>query len=104
MRKAVILLLSLLLICAALANIVGCGCNGEQDQGTERTGEVIVPDVIGLSVEDARETLEANDLDWSAREEKVTDRSEDGRVLSQDPEAGTMLTPDMTVYLDVGKL
>ena len=57
-----------------------------------------MPEVTGLSVDEARKKLEDSDLDCGIRGEE-----NNGKVLSQDPEPGTMLTPDMTVYVTVGK-
>lgn len=104
MKKLLVVTLCLLLSCVVIVNVTGCGCdNEEQSQETETTGKVKVPDVTGLSVDDARKKLEDSDLDCDIREEEVTDEEKDGKVLSQDPEPGTMLTPDMTVYITVGK-
>lgn len=103
MKKLLILTLCLLLSCVVIVNVTGCGCdNKEQGQETETTGKVKVPDVTGLSVDDARKKLEDSDLDCGIKEEEVNGKENSGKVLSQDPEPGTMLTPDMTVYITVG--
>ena len=100
MRKLLVIALCLLLSCVVIVSVTGCGCdNEERGQETETTGKVKVPDVTGLSVDDARKKLEDSDLDCGIREEEVN-----GKVLSQDPEPGAMLTPDMTVYVTVGEL
>ncbi len=99
MRKLLVIALCLLLSCVIFVNVTGCGCdNEEKGQETETTGKVKVPEVTGLSVDEARKKLEDSDLDCGIRGEE-----NNGKVLSQDPEPGTMLTPDMTVYVTVGK-
>lgn len=103
MRKALVVLLCLLITCAVLVNLAGCGCENEESQEESGTTKVEVPDVTGLTVEKAREKLNEGDLDCGVREEEVTDENDRGIVLEQDPEPGTMLTPDMTVYVTVGK-
>ena len=107
MKKALTLAVCLLLAIVVVAGVTGCGAKEEQEkesetEETETGGKVKVPDVTGLSLDDARESLEASDLDCGVNEVKVTDVDKEGKVLSQDPEPGTMLTPDMTVYLEVG--
>jgi len=102
MKKILVLVLCLLLSCVVIVSVTGCGCdNEEQSQETETTDKVKVPDVTGLSVDDARKKLEDSDLDCGIREQEVNGKENNGKVLSQDPEPGTMLTPDMTVYITI---
>lgn len=104
MRKLLILALCLFLSCVVFVNVTGCGCDSEEQiQETGTTSKVKVPDVMGLSVDAARKKLEDSDLDCAIREKEVTGKDPNGKVLSQDPEPGTMLTPDMTVFITVEK-
>ena len=102
MKRMAALVACLLLVCVLLVVTTGCGGSEEQEQPTEIDGKVKVPDVTGLSEDEAREKIKASNLDCSVKEINVTDVDKEGKVLSQDPQAGTMLTPDMTVYLEVG--
>jgi len=104
MRKLMVVTVCVFLSFVVVLNTTGCGCGSEERvRETGTGGKVEVPDVTGLSIDEAGEILEESDLDCGTREEKVTSREEEGKVLSQDPEPGTMLTPDMTVYITVGK-
>jgi hypothetical protein len=99
-KKLLVIMLCLLLCFAFVINVTGCGCGSEEQEQENGSGrKVEVPDVTGLSVEAAKEKLEESDLDCGIRGEEV----EGGKVTGQDPEAGEMLTPDMTVYITVEK-
>jgi serine/threonine-protein kinase len=64
-------------------------------------GQVGVPNVVGLSEENARAQLEAAGLAVNTRDQDTTDPGQDGRVLSQSP-AGGQVEPGSTVNLVIG--
>lgn len=101
MKRLTVLVLCLLLAAAFVACLPGCG-NKEETQDQENGVEKVeVPNVTGLSTEEAIEKVQESDLDYSIKQ--IQGEGAPGEVVSQDPPGGTMLTPDMTVYLTVGK-
>ncbi len=69
---------------------------------TETTDEfVAVPEVTGLSVDDARASLAAAGFESVVRQE-VAAPDDDGRVLDQSPPGGTRTELGATVLLVVG--
>ena len=63
-----------------------------------------MPDVTGEKTRDAQRKLaEAGITDISAQGRAVTDRDDDGRVLSQSPAKGTRLNPGDSVSLVIGQ-
>ncbi|HEV2723156.1 MAG TPA: Stk1 family PASTA domain-containing Ser/Thr kinase [Thermoleophilaceae bacterium] len=67
----------------------------------EEPEKASVPDVEGLSKADALRRLRAQGLSGSVRERPTEDESEDGKVLSQRPAAGTEVEPGGAVVLTV---
>ena len=65
---------------------------------------VTVPDVVGMSVDEAQRSLEAQGLKLGAQTPQTSDKPED-TVLSQDPEADTQLASGeaVTVVVSAGK-
>lgn len=66
--------------------------------------KVAVPSVVGMTEADATSTLEAKGFTVNSQTVLVTNPSEDGRVQSQSPVAGTMAAKGSTVTINVGKL
>ncbi|WP_051973315.1 transglycosylase domain-containing protein [Cryobacterium sp. MLB-32] len=66
---------------------------------------VVIPDVVGKSEADAKKTLSGDPYKFTvtAREQVVTDKKQDGQVLSMEPGAGTGAKPNDTVTIVVGK-
>jgi membrane peptidoglycan carboxypeptidase len=62
--------------------------------------QVLLPDVVGDSLEDAR--AELSDFTVVVEEEAVTDEGEDNEVLSMTPAAGAPLAAGATLTLTVG--
>jgi serine/threonine-protein kinase len=62
-----------------------------------------VPDVTRITVADAQQLLEEAGFEWTVVPEDVTDPSQDGLVLSQDPPGG-QAERGTTVTLIVGRL
>jgi eukaryotic-like serine/threonine-protein kinase len=68
-----------------------------------RPPRVTVPSVGGSSLADAGSTLRGLGLRVSSSEQPVTDPSQDGTVISQDPAPGTAVKRGSTVTLVVGR-
>ncbi len=64
-------------------------------------GQVGVPNVEGLTEDNARAQLQGFDV--QTREQDVNDPNQDGRVLSQNPTAGTQVDQGSTVTLVIGR-
>lgn len=64
--------------------------------------KVKIPDVVGLSVNDARAALEAAGFVVEIEERHVSDPHNDGLVLAQDPGAGTKALQGTAVTITVG--
>ncbi|MCU0937007.1 MAG: Stk1 family PASTA domain-containing Ser/Thr kinase, partial [Gammaproteobacteria bacterium] len=89
----------LVLAVAAAALLLGRNLFG--GAGGQR---VTVPDVVGMSVDEAQRALEAQGLKLGAQTPQTSDKPED-TVLSQDPEADTQLAEGeaVTVVVSAGK-
>ena len=66
--------------------------------------ESTVPDVGGYDEASARQTLEGSGFSVDVQYQDVTDPSQDGVVLSQDPGGNTKAKPGTTVTIVVGRL
>jgi eukaryotic-like serine/threonine-protein kinase len=67
-------------------------------------GSVVMPDVEGQSEDAAISTLQARGLSVDVLTVDTEEQSEDGRVISQAPSAGTRLLVGDTVTIEVGEL
>jgi beta-lactam-binding protein with PASTA domain len=65
--------------------------------------KVTVPDVVGLSADDASRQLRNAKLSPVKRERRVTDQSQDGQVLNQNPGGGVEAEKGDSVVIVVGK-
>jgi len=65
--------------------------------------KVEVPAVRGMREPDARAAIEGRGLTVSETYQSVSDPSEDGVVIGQDPEAGTMVDTGTTVRIVIGR-
>jgi membrane peptidoglycan carboxypeptidase len=63
-----------------------------------------VPDVRGMTADQAKATLESAGFKVQTRDENVTDPSQDGVVIAQSPDAGGSAKPGDTIRLSVGRL
>jgi beta-lactam-binding protein with PASTA domain/tRNA A-37 threonylcarbamoyl transferase component Bud32 len=63
--------------------------------------KTVVPDVVGLTFEEAIEELDGADLEWQRRE--VFSRKPDGEVVKQNPAAEEEVVVGTTVVLNVSK-
>lgn len=71
-------------------------------------GELEIPDVQGMSQDQARSTLESHGFNPAGFSVETTDDSDfdEGEVVSTDPEAGTMAAPDdpITITIATGNI
>jgi beta-lactam-binding protein with PASTA domain/predicted Ser/Thr protein kinase len=63
-----------------------------------------IPDVTSQDEDSARQALERSGFTVDVQDEVVTDPSQDGIVLTQDPPGGTEAKPGSTVTITVGRL
>src|SRR6266545_295559 len=63
-----------------------------------------VPDVTSQDEDSATQTLERSGFEVDTQDQEVTDPSQDGIVLSQDPEGNSRAKPGSTVTIVVGRL
>ena len=79
---------------------------GETVTITVSTGrpQVDVPDVVGLSEDDARNRLSRAGLGATSQERTVTDPSQDGVVIEQRPASGTEVEEGSDVVIVIGVL
>jgi len=63
-----------------------------------------VPDVTSQDEDSATQTLERSGFEVDTQDQEVTDPSQDGIVLSQDPAGGTRAKPGSAVTIVVGRL
>ncbi|MET8943253.1 Stk1 family PASTA domain-containing Ser/Thr kinase [Streptomyces sp. NPDC004542] len=62
-----------------------------------------VPDVTDKSCDDAKAQMTANNLVGNCTEVETDDNSKVGKVISTDPQAGTQLSKNSTVQIQIGK-
>ena len=65
--------------------------------------QATVPEVTGRGLSAARSALRQAGLSASVSREDVSDRSDNGTVIAQDPAGGTKVRPGSTVNLTVGR-
>lgn len=63
-----------------------------------------VPDVVGKTCDEAKAQMTANDLVGNCVETPVTDASQDGKVISTNPQANQQVDKNSQVTITVGKL
>ena len=71
----------------------------------EETSRVTVPDVTGMTEEEARETLNKKNLGMVVSERKESDKYEKGEIISQDPGKGKKVkkNTEVEVVVSTGK-
>ena len=84
--------LAVFVIAALIARSVLDGSGGE---------DISVPDVGGLTVADARTTLQAEDLELGTETPKASDTVPEGNIIDQSPESGTMVKDGAAVSVTV---
>lgn len=94
---------------ALLLGLAACddleSMTGDDDSSEEQAdGPVTIPDVVGMSLSDAREELEELELDldeYDAVEERSIWSAGNWEVVEQDPEAGSEVEPESSLSLGV---
>lgn len=65
-----------------------------------RHGEYeVVPNIEGLSLQDASEKLDEKGLKWEVTDSSYSDTCKPGAVLDQEPKAGSKVKPQRVIYL-----
>lgn len=68
------------------------------------SAELKMPDLLGMTQSQAEDALDKAGLkSVTVSETQVTDSDLIGKVTAQDPQAGTLVTPDTRVSLEIGK-
>ena len=104
---AVILCL-LILVIGRAAGILNFGSSGNSDSRNEQSADdqaedlVEVPDLVGMTEEEAKDALSQLGLGRKKSGEEVSDQ-EKGLISSQDPEAGQKVEKNTTIYYNVSK-
>lgn len=104
---AVILCL-LILVIGRAAGILNFGSSGNSDSRNEQSADdqaedlVEVPDLVGMTEEEAEDALSQLGLGRKKSGEEVSDQ-EKGLISSQDPEAGQKVEKNTTIYYNVSK-
>jgi serine/threonine-protein kinase len=84
-----LLLVALLLGAVLLGGLAWALSRGPSEQGTPGAGRVEVPDVVGLSRDEATKRLEGAGLKLGSQAEAPNGEFAEGAVIDQDPAAGT---------------
>ena len=104
---AVILCL-LILVIGRAAGILNFGSSGNSDSRNEQSADdqaedlVEVPDLVGMTEEEAEDALSQLGLGTKKSGEEVSDQDK-GLISSQDPEAGQKVEKNTTIYYNVSK-
>ena len=97
-RKAKVLGIFLALVCAVPLSLLLLHAVNNLGEDT-----VTVPDVLGMTEEEAAEKLESRGLEYELGTNKKTDRYEEGQVAGMEPEAGTHVKEGDTVTLNMAR-
>lgn len=96
---AVIIILVLALVIGRAAGLFRFGGSGTQ-QG-EDSGQVEVPDVVGMTLDDAKKELNDAGLGWKIGKQEESAQYDKGYVMGQDPEDGEKVKKNTQITLDV---
>mgnify|MGYP004619714265 CR=1 FL=1 len=75
--------------------------NGSNDYTVSITGEDVMPDLIGMNVDDARAKLASIHMSMDSSTTDYSDKYAKGTVMNQSPAANEVLNSDSTVYVTV---
>lgn len=75
--------------------------NGSNDYTVSITGEDVMPDLIGMNVDDARAKLASIHMSMDSSTTDYSDKYAKGTVMNQSPAANDVLNSDSTVYVTV---
>lgn len=93
---------AVVVIVAVLVVVLGTG-DGGRNTNTNTTTSVSVPDLSGLTQDTATSQIEANDLSLGTVTSQYSDDFPEGRVVSQDPTAGSNVDSGSAVDLVVSE-
>ena len=96
---AVIIILVLALVIGRAAGLFRFGGSGTQQE--EESGQVEVPDVVGMTLDDAKKELNDAGLGWKIGKQEESAQYEEGYVMGQDPEDGEKVKKNTQITLDV---
>lgn len=96
---AVIIILVLALVIGRAAGLFRFGGSGTQQE--EDSGQVEVPDVVGMTLDDAKKELNDAGLGWKIGKQEESAQYEEGYVMGQDPEDGEKVKKNTQITLDV---
>ncbi len=75
--------------------------SGSNDYTVSITGEDVMPDLIGMNVDDARAKLASIHMSMDSSTTDYSDKYAKGTVMNQSPAANEVLNSDSTVYVTV---
>ncbi|MDO8143739.1 MULTISPECIES: Stk1 family PASTA domain-containing Ser/Thr kinase [unclassified Isoptericola] len=75
---------------------------GDSVNLTVANGQVELPNLIGMSEDEAKSTLDGLNISWNTERQEVDDANDAGRVVNQSPEAGT-IGRDESVTISIGE-
>ena len=75
--------------------------NGSNDYTVSITGEDVMPELIGMNVDDARAKLASIHMSMDSSTTDYSDKYAKGTVMNQSPAANEVLNSDSTVYVTV---
>lgn len=96
---AVIIILVLALVIGRAAGLFRFGGSGTQQE--EDSGQVEVPDVVGMTLDDAKKELNDAGLGWKIGKQEQSAQYDKGYVMGQDPEDGEKVKKNTQITLDV---
>ncbi len=89
-----------------VGNVLGwfrSGSSTKEDTTQEEEGKVTVPDVRGMTYDEAKELLTKEGLEISQFAREYSDEYEKGQIISQDPDSDEMVDEGSTVTVVVSK-
>ncbi|MBM6739186.1 MULTISPECIES: Stk1 family PASTA domain-containing Ser/Thr kinase [Clostridia] len=96
---AVIIILVLALVIGRAAGLFRFGGTGTTQE--EDSGQVKVPNVVGMSLDDAKAELNNAGLGWKIGKQEESAKYEKGYVMAQDPKNGEKVKKNTQITLDV---
>lgn len=96
---AVIIILVLALVIGRAAGLFRFGGTGTTQE--EDSGQVKVPNVVGMSLDDAKAELNDAGLGWKIGKQEESAKYEKGYVMAQDPKNGEKVKKNTQITLDV---
>lgn len=97
---AVIIIFVLVLVVGRAAGLFRFG-SGTSVTQEEDSGKVKVPNVVGKTLDEAKETLNDAGLGWKIGKQGESSKYEEGYVMAQDPKNGEKVKKNTQITLDV---